>query len=935
MHSIKMVGRKLAYAILLVLMLFHGFKYSSALVGNQDADATMTGMRCIERERLALLAFKQGLMVDIKREILTSWGSAIDCCSWEGVYCNNQTGHVIQLHLHYKFLQGTVSPKLIELQQLEYLDLSLNDFNGSQIPEVIGSLPNLRYLDLGWASFGGRIPYQLGNLTKLEHLDLNFNPLLHADTLSWLTPLSSINYLDLSFTNLSKVFDWLETINKLPSLRNLTLSICDLPPPMSFTLSLLNASKSLARIDLSGNYGVVTPSTLKWLRNYNSTLSHLTLSSTGLRGLVPTALHNMTYLQHVGLSFNQLEGEIPHSFAKLCGLQGLYINQNNLSGQIFDFVQILSTCPQSSLKDLYLDGNKLTGTIPHSIGQMSKLEVVRLGNNSFEGVITQTHFSKLFNLKQLDLSSNSLALDFHSDWIPPFQLKFILLGSCMMGPHFPEWIRTQNNVVQLDISNGAIAGILPSWFWDLFSNVLTMDLSSNQLEGTIADSSVRFAYNPQVNFSWNQFGGPVPSFFTSASSLDLSNNKFSNLESFLCPTNLSYLTFLDLSSNHLSSDQLPDCWIHFERLRFLDLSNNTLSGRIPTTMSTLSSINTMKLNNNRFWGELPSSLDNCTKLGLIDLGENNFSGLIPKWLGVGLPNLTVIILRSNHFNGTMPLELCHLAFIQILDFSVNDLSGSIPECLNNLTTLATKGYTSLTIHNTFTSSGYNNLVGFAGDYDNEVSFIWKGTMSKYKTTLGLVKRIDLSSNKLTGQIPSGITTLVGLISLNLSGNFLKGEISQDIGKLQSLDSLDLSSNQLEGRIPISLAWIYQLSFLNLSYNNLFGEIPIGPQLQTFDAAYEGNPQLCGPPLHKACPQDDTNPHTLEADDELITKEFYFSMGLGFVVGFWGVCGSLIFNRSWRYAYIKFITDIKDWFCRLCLRLVLISRRLKHMLLLHI
>ncbi|PRQ58052.1 putative transferase [Rosa chinensis] len=225
--------------------------------------------------------------------------------------------------------------------------------------------------------------------------------------------------------------------------------------------------------------------------------------------------------------------------------------------------------------------------------------------------------------------------------------------------------------------------------------------------------------------------------------------------------------------------------------------------------------------------------------------------------------------------------------------------------MNNLTTLATKGYTSLTIHNTFRSSGYSDQIGFSGDYDNEVSFIWKGTMSKYKSTLGLVKRIDLSSNRLTGvtgHIPRGITHLVGLISLNLSRNYLTGEISPDIGKLRSLDSLDLSSNQLDGRIPISLAWIDRLSFLDLSYNNLFGKIPSGPQLQTFDAAYEGNPQLCGPPLQKTCPQEDTNPQILEAKDELITKGFYISMVLGFVVGFWGVCGSLIFNRSWRYVF---------------------------------
>ncbi|PRQ58053.1 putative non-specific serine/threonine protein kinase [Rosa chinensis] len=254
MHAINMVGRylKLAYVILLMLLLFLGFKNSSGVVfGNQDVDATTSRMRAIERERQALLAFKQGVMVDSKKEVLTSWGSATeaqtqDCC--RGVYCDNQTGHVIRLHLHYKFLRGTISPKLIELQHLEYLDLSLNYFNGSQITEVLGSLTNLRYLDLSWAGFGSQIPYQLGTLLNCNIWTSNMIFFVRIYTLSWLTPLSSMNHLDLSFANLSKVFDWLETVNKLPNLRNLTLSSCSLPPPMSSILSFINASKSLARI---------------------------------------------------------------------------------------------------------------------------------------------------------------------------------------------------------------------------------------------------------------------------------------------------------------------------------------------------------------------------------------------------------------------------------------------------------------------------------------------------------------------------------------------------------------------------------------------------------------------------------------------------------------------------------------------------------------
>ena len=39
--------------------------------------------------------------------------------------------------------------------------------------------------------------------------------------------------------------------------------------------------------------------------------------------------------------------------------------------------------------------------------------------------------------------------------------------------------------------------------------------------------------------------------------------------------------------------------------------------------------------------------------------------------------------------------------------------------------------------------------------------------------------------------------------------------------------------------------------------------------------------------------------------------FYISMGLGFIVGFWGVCGTLIFKKNWRYAYFQFLYDVRD------------------------
>ncbi|XP_048422118.1 receptor-like protein EIX2 [Pyrus x bretschneideri] len=459
-----------------------------------------------------------------------------------------------------------------------------------------------------------------------------------------------------------------------------------------------------------------------------------------------------------------------------------------------------------------------------------------------------------------------------------------------------------------------ISDILPSWLWERLSHapeIGYVDLSNNQIRGTIPNSQINFVwFSRRLNLSWNQLEGEVPPFLLKASSsLLLSHNKFSGL----IPINASNLRLLDLSSNHLHGE-LPDYWTHFKNLLVLDLSDNHFLGRIPATMGSLSSIQTLNLNNNGLVGELPSSLKNCTSLVVFDVGENKLSGLIPEWLGVGFPNLTILILRSNHFYGSIPSQLCNMGSIQILDFSINSISGSIPKCLNNLTNLALRGSSSLII--THPESFFTAM----GGYRDEASLIWNGIMSKYKSTLGLVKSIHLSSNQLTGEIPSEVTDLVGLISLNLSRNNLTGQITPKIGKLQSLDLLDLSNNQIHGTIPTSLIGISSLGKLDLSNNNLSGKIPIGSQLQPYDTSvFAGNPLLCGIPLEHMCSPKETTlkekpvvENQDEDNDGFITPGFYVTLGLGFVIGFWGVCGSLIFNRSWRYTYFKLLNGLNDW-----------------------
>jgi Leucine-rich repeat (LRR) protein len=102
------------------------------------------------------------------------------------------------------YISGDINKPLMELQQLkylEYLNLSSNDFKGTNIPIFFGSLRNLRYVDLSYCNFGGQIPIQFEALLHLKYLNLFFNHL------SGLIPhqlgdLSNLQFLNLGYNHL-------------------------------------------------------------------------------------------------------------------------------------------------------------------------------------------------------------------------------------------------------------------------------------------------------------------------------------------------------------------------------------------------------------------------------------------------------------------------------------------------------------------------------------------------------------------------------------------------------------------------------------------------------------------------------------------------------------------------------------------------------------
>ena len=557
-------------------------------------------LACNEKEKQALLRFKQALTDPANR--LSSWSLTEDCCGWAGVRCNNVSGRVVELHLGNSYdpyavkfngrsaLGGEISPALLELEHLNFLDLSTNDFGGAPIPSFLGSMRSLRHLDLWGASFGGLIPHQLGNLSSLRHLDLGGNSGLYVDNFSWISLLSSLVSLDMTWIDLHRDVHWLDSVSLLASLSELILPNCQLNNMIS-SLGFVNFTSLTVLYLPSNNFNHNMPS---WLFNLSS-LRTLDLDDNSLQGQIPTTISNLQNLGYLNLSFNMLDGSIPSSLGNL-----------------------------SSLSVLNLYSNKLNGTVPRNLGLLSNLVLLYIGNNSIEGTVSEVHFAKLSKLKYLDMSLTSVVFNESHNWIPPFQLEYLIMHVCKMGPRFPLWLQTQRSVQILDLYEAGIVDTAPKWFWKWASHIRIINLDHNQISG---DLSQVLLNSTIFSVDSNCFTGQLPHLSPNVVALDIGNNSLSGqISSFLCQemNGRSKLEMLYIPYNALSGE-LPHCLLHWQSLTHLNLGSNNLSGKIPELIGSLFSLKALHLHNNSFSGGIPLSLRNCTFLGLIDFGGNKLT----------------------------------------------------------------------------------------------------------------------------------------------------------------------------------------------------------------------------------------------------------------------------------------------------------------------
>ncbi|XP_074318717.1 receptor-like protein 7 [Silene latifolia] len=796
-------------------------------------------------------------------------------------------------------------------------------------------LPSLQVLSMSNSDISGTVPGKLFQVPTLQVLDLSYNFEL-GGTLPYFLQNGSLQVLLLSNSKFSGILP--NSISNLKKLRKIDVSSCNFHGVIP--VSILSLGK-LEHVDLSSNSFSGTIPSFSSAKN----LTQLNLANNLLNGTIDSIVwEGFSNLGVIDLSNNSLTGRIPIPLLSLPLLEELVLRQNKFNGQ---FNELLNIHSSSALTTLDLGYNSLEGIVPKLVFQFKALEKLDLSMNKFNGNLQLSEILGILkNLTYLDLSHNRLSINANDIPVNSPLPKLYTLGLASSNLRvFPEFLRTQPSLKNLDLSDNKIQGRVPFWVWDVgrenliilnlscnnfvgfqlplpetkLFTLATLDLHSNNIQGQVPviSSQVGLIFLDYSDNNFTSFNQEFGNSISSAIYFSISrNNIYGNIPTSLCRSTFN-LEVLDLGYNHLNGT-IPDCIVTMTNtLGVLNLKGNNLVGIIPNEFGDKCALETLDLNNNFLRGRMPRSLANCRKLRVLDLGNNRLKDTFPCELKT-LSNLKVLVLRANKFYGTITCTENDIIWpsLQILDVGSNHFSGELTARFLfqwRSMMIRTNQLQSQLSHLQYHVTSLNSFFS----YQDVVTVTDKHSQLVLQEILTTFTSIDFSDNAFFGQIPMEIGNVNAIVVLNLSHNFFSGMIPSSIGNLTQLESLDISCNAIGGIIPLELANLNFLEYLNLSYNKLSGDIPKSTQLQSFDASsYEGNNGLHGPPL-TSITQKGKAPELVqtaglqESDRVSMLKWMLNGAQVGFWVGVTIIVGPLIYIRRWRQWYYYHVDGLLE------------------------
>nr|QAS62437.1 LRR receptor-like serine/threonine-protein kinase [Sedum alfredii] len=174
------------------------------------------------------------------------------------------------------------------------------------------------------------------------------------------------------------------------------------------------------------------------------------------------------------------------------------------------------------------------------------------------------------------------------------------------------------NLTSMDL-NGTV-----SWkFMKNLSQLESIDLSLNSLQGYVPGWLWSMKSLTKVNLAGNRFGGIIKvESFSSIRELNVSSNRFTNMVEL---NGFKNLTRLDLSFNELN--HWPIGLSNLSKLEMLDVSSCNVTGNLKP-ISGLKMLKYLDLSNNRLSGDLGFVIRRFESLKYLNASFNNFSGVV-------------------------------------------------------------------------------------------------------------------------------------------------------------------------------------------------------------------------------------------------------------------------------------------------------------------
>ncbi|CAH1450003.1 unnamed protein product [Lactuca virosa] len=260
-----------------------------------------------------------------------------------------------------------------------------------------------------------------------------------------------------------------------------------------------------------------------------------------LTGVLPEEFANLPSLQEIDLSRNYISGPIPASYGQL-RLRILSFLGNRINGSIPEALGDMST-----LEELVMSDNLLGGPLPPQLGRLSRLRRFVASANNFTGTIPDS-YGNLTNLEDFRIDGSTLSgsiPDFIGNWRNLTRLD--MQGTNMSGP-IPSTISLLTNLNSLRISDLTGSSSTPFPNLEAMTNMEDLILRNCLLIGPIPNYiNGRYVNLKNIDLSFNRLDGPVPELFQfiDFDALFLNNNLLSGTFQSGClfaQTRLTYLT---------------------------------------------------------------------------------------------------------------------------------------------------------------------------------------------------------------------------------------------------------------------------------------------------------------------------------------------------------------------------------------------------------